>query len=152
MVLFRRSNLSPASPSPAALASQDPTESQEIHVRRAPGYRVMATEELLALHGDQLRRLKLAYGADRATFERDILGLVRRYADYVNSLPASPSDVFPDPGGLFQLGLEIGFYALQATDGQIFSGRETISRRRDLEPRWRNAAFIAGLCSEIHRA
>jgi conjugal transfer pilus assembly protein TraI len=49
------------------------------------------------------------------------------------------------------MGLEIAFYALQATDGQIFSGRSTISHRRQLEPRWRHATFIAGLCSELHR-
>src|SRR6266542_4551487 len=49
------------------------------------------------------------------------------------------------------MGLEVAFYALQATDGQIFSGRSTISHRRQLEPRWRHATFIAGLCSELHR-
>ena len=28
----------------------------------------------------------------------------------------------------------------------------TISTRRQLDPRWRHATFIAGLCSELHRA
>lgn len=54
-------------------------------------------------------------------------------------------------GGLFRLGLEVAFYALQGTDGHIVSGRATISTRRQLEPRWRHATFIAGLCSELHR-
>jgi conjugal transfer pilus assembly protein TraI len=50
------------------------------------------------------------------------------------------------------LGLEVGFYALQGTDAHIFSGQSTISTRRQLEPRWRHATFIGGLCCELHRA
>jgi conjugal transfer pilus assembly protein TraI len=69
----------------------------------------------------------------------------------VHLLPATPDNHFSLPGGLLRMGLEIAFYALQATDGQIFSGRSTISHRRQLEPRWRHATFIAGLCSELHR-
>lgn len=49
------------------------------------------------------------------------------------------------------MGLETAFYALQGTDAHIFSGRATITERRHLEPRWRQATFIAGLCSELHR-
>ena len=152
MSLFRRPDVHAALSSPTDSAPPKPPEEPRGRDFRGGRYQLMATEELFELHADQLRRLKLSYGADLATFDRDILEIVRRYGNYVNSLPASATEVFPEPGGLFQLGLEIGFYALQATDGQIFSGRETISRRRDLEPRWRHAAFIAGLCSEIHRA
>jgi conjugal transfer pilus assembly protein TraI len=47
--------------------------------------------------------------------------------------------------------LETAFYALQGADAHIFSGRATISERTHLEPRWRRAAFIAGLCAELHR-
>ena len=49
------------------------------------------------------------------------------------------------------MGLEVAFFSVQGTDGHIFSGRSTISVRRRLEPRWRHATFIAGLCCELHR-
>ncbi|MFT3776992.1 MAG: MobH family relaxase [Ottowia sp.] len=53
---------------------------------------------------------------------------------------------------MLQLGLETAFFSLQGTDAHIFSGRSTISERRELEPRWRIATFIGGLCCELHRA
>ena len=116
-----------------------------------PGLPYRTVAELLSPHADLIARIKLAYGADAAAFDRDLLALIRRYAAYVHLLPATADNYFSAPGGLLRLGLETAFFSLQATDGQIFSGRSTISIRRQLEPRWRHATFIAGLCHEIHR-
>ena len=116
-----------------------------------PGIPVRSIDDVLAAQDDLIRRIKLSYGSDRNTFNTDLLSLIRRYAEYVHLLPATPDNHFSLPGGLLRMGLEVAFYALQATDGQIFSGRSTISHRRQLEPRWRHATFIAGLCSELHR-
>jgi conjugal transfer pilus assembly protein TraI len=116
-----------------------------------PGIPVRSIDDVLAAQDDLIRRIKLSYGSDRNTFNADLFSLIRRYAEYVHLLPATPDNHFSLPGGLLRMGLEIAFYALQATDGQIFSGRSTISHRRQLEPRWRHATFIAGLCSELHR-
>jgi len=116
-----------------------------------PGIPVRSVDDVLVAHDDLIRRIKLSYGSDRNTFNADLFSLIRRYAEYVHLLPATPDNHFSLPGGLLRMGLEIAFYALQATDGQIFSGRSTISHRRLLEPRWRHATFIAGLCSELHR-
>lgn len=116
-----------------------------------PGIAVRSLDDVLAAQDDLIRRIKLSYGASRDTFDADLFSLIRRYAEYVDLLPATPDNFFSLPGGLLRMGLEVAFYALQATDGQIFSGRATISHRRQLEPRWRHATFIAGLCSELHR-
>ena len=116
-----------------------------------PGISVRSIDDVLAAQHDLIRRIKLCYGANRETFDTDLFSLIRRYAEYVHLLPATPDNHFSLPGGLLRMGLEVAFYALQATDGQIFSGRSTISHRRQLEPRWRHATFIAGLCSELHR-
>lgn len=116
-----------------------------------PGLRPRSVQELLQPHADFIGRIKLAYGADAETFRKDLYSLIERYARYVNVLPATADNYFSGAGGLFRMGLEIAFYSLQATDGQIFSGRSTITNRRHLEPRWRHATFIAGLCSELHR-
>ena len=117
----------------------------------APGIPACAIEEILASHEGLILRIKLAYGADRETFERDLLCLIRRYAACVHLLPATPDNYFSAPGGAFRMGLEVAFHALQATDGHIFSGRSTIAVRSEIEPRWRHASFIAGLCCELHR-
>lgn len=116
-----------------------------------PGVAAVTVEALLASHEDLLSRIKLCYGADTATFQKDLLDPIRRLASYVNVLPATADNYFCELGGLFRLSLEVGFYALQGTDGHIVSGRATISTRRQLEPRWRLATFFAGLCCELHR-
>lgn len=132
-----------------ANAAPPPAAEQEAFARA--GIRACSVEELLANHKDIIARIKLCYGSDNATFEADLLAPIRRYAAYVNALPATRNSYFNRSGGLLRLGLETAFYALQATDSQIFAGRQTITNRRMLEPRWRRATFIAGLCGELYR-
>jgi len=105
--------------------------------------------ELLKSCDGILRRIKLCYGREPQQFEQDILAVVARYADFVNALPATANNYYSFPGGLFRLGLDTAFFSLQATDAQIFEGRGTITQRRHLEPRWRHATFIAGLCAAL---
>lgn len=116
-----------------------------------PGIPASPIEDVLGPHQDLIDRIKVCYGVDRATFEQELLLLIRRYAEFVHLLPATADNYFNAPGGLLRMGLEVAFFSLQGTDGHIFSGRSTITTRRQLEPRWRHATFIAGLCCEIHR-
>ena len=116
-----------------------------------PSYPAIELQALLDAHAVLIARIKVCFGVERDTFEREVMTLIRRYAAYVHLLPATPDDYFNQPGGLLQLGLETAFFALQGTDAHIFSGRSTITTRRHLEPRWRLATFIGGLCSDIHR-
>lgn len=116
-----------------------------------PGIAACSVDDLLASEAELLQRFKYCYGCDAETFARDIVAPIRRYASYVNLLPATADNFFCSAGGLFRLGLEVAFFALQGTDAHIVSGRATISVRKDLEPRWRRATFLAGLCSELHR-
>jgi len=116
-----------------------------------PGIEAQSLSDLLASHNTLLNRIKLCFGVDRATFEREVMPLVQGYAGYVHLLPATADNYFRSPGGLLQLGLETAFFSLQGTDAHIFSGRATISERRELEPRWRVATFIGGLCCELNR-
>jgi conjugal transfer pilus assembly protein TraI len=116
-----------------------------------PGFAAVPVDELLAGEAELITRIKLCYGIDRDSFEREVLTLVRRYAACVHLLPATADNYFSKPGGLLRLGLETAFFSLQGTDAHIFAGRTSISVRRELEPRWRHATFIAGLCCELHR-
>lgn len=117
-----------------------------------PGFEALGLDDVLSGHTPLLSRLKLCFGADKSAFERELMPLVRGYASFVHLLPATANNYFHTPGGLLQLGLETGFFSLQGTDAHILSGRATISERRELEPRWRIATFIGGLCCELHRA
>lgn len=130
----------PSAPHPYPFAAAD------------PGFAAAPVADLLELHNELIRRIRLCFGLDQATFDRDVFALVRAYAAYVHLLPATPDNYFKAPGGLLHLGLEVAFYALQGTDAHIFAGQATISARRLIEPRWRLATFIGGLCCELHRA
>lgn len=116
-----------------------------------PGIPALEVDVLLDAHRELIDRIKLCFGMDRADFEQSVHPLLRRYASFVHLLPCTADNYFNAPGGLLRIGLETSFYALQGTDAHIFSGRATITERRNLEPRWRRATFIAGLCCEVHR-
>lgn len=146
--LFRRTHVASSSNSSAAARVSPPAG---LYASVDPGIAVIPVGEVIAQHEDLLQRIRLAYGCDAATFERNVVRLVRRYAAYCHLLPATADNYFNDPGGLFRMGLEIAFFALQGADGHIFAGLRTISERAQLEPRWRYATFIAGLLSEVHR-
>jgi conjugal transfer pilus assembly protein TraI len=121
------------------------------HPPSDPGIAAATVDEMLDAERELLERFKYCYGCDAATFEHDIVRAIRAYASYFNVLPATADNFFCGAGGLFRLGLEVAFFALQGTDAHIVSGRATISVRKELEPRWRQATFLAGLCSELHR-
>lgn len=135
------------------LASSSRTKSSGHAFRSAdPGFVCATIGDILAAHDNLLARTRLCFGVDQKTFARDALAPIEAYARYVHLLPATPDNYFRQPGGLLQLGLEVAFHALQGTDAHIFSGQSTITTRRQLEPRWRHATFIGGLCCELHRA
>ena len=115
------------------------------------GCAAVAVDELLASVEDIVSRIRLCFGLGREDFESDVQPVLRSYANYVHLLPATADNYFSAPGGLLRLGLEVAFFSLQGTDAHIFSGRSTISERRQLEPRWRLATFVGGLCCELHR-
>lgn len=119
---------------------------------RDGGMLVRSVDAILDDNRDILGRIKLAYGGDAQAFAKEMLPLIRKYIAYVSVLPATQDSFFARSGGLARLGLETGFFALQATDSQIFAGRATISTRRQLEPRWRFGTFVAGLCVYLYRA
>jgi conjugal transfer pilus assembly protein TraI len=116
-----------------------------------PGFAALPVADLLTSAEELIARIRLCFGIDRDSFESEVQPLLQQYAAYVHLLPATADNYFSTPGGLLRLGLEVGFFSLQGTDAHIFAGRSTISARRQLEPRWRYATFIGGLCCELHR-
>ena len=98
-----------------------------------------------------LRRIRAAAGGTQAEFDRLYLPVLTNYARHLQRLPAAPDGTCKVADAMLCLGMQVAFYALQASGGVMFSGRESAERRRVLEPRWRYATFIAGLCVEVCR-
>jgi len=135
----------------ARLPQQHPEQSMADASRQHEGMAIRSTEAIMQSQRAFIQRIKLSYGSDHETFQRELIPPIRKFIDYVLDLPATPNQHFCASGGMVDLGLRTAFFALQATDDQIFEGRATISARRHLEPRWRRATFIAGLCAELYR-
>lgn len=116
-----------------------------------PGIDVVAVEQLIESQSQLMGRIRTVAGGADDVFNEMYLSVIRNLAAYVHLLPASKLETHTGAGGLFRLSLEMGFYSLQASEGVIFTPTEGVERRHNLEPRWRYAAFLAGLCSELHR-
>jgi conjugal transfer pilus assembly protein TraI len=108
-------------------------------------------ENVVESQAAMIRRLKLLAGESQDVFDSQYRAVLSSLADYVHLLPASESGTHMGAGGLFRLALEIAFFSRQACEGVLFAGRAGVESRRDLEPRWRYATFLAGLCCELHR-
>lgn len=108
-------------------------------------------DAVLATQNDLVKRLRTLAGLPPDQFEALYGGVLRSLANYVDLLPASESGSHNGAGGLFRFALEMAFYSRQACEAVLFAGRVGVEVRRDLEPRWRYATFLAGLCCELHR-
>lgn len=132
----------PAAPVPAGVPIYPPIDR---------GISFARTDAVIATQQQMIRRLRLLAGVPDAEFERLYGGVLRSLATHIDLLPASESGTHMGAGGLFRLALELGFFSRQASEAVLFAGRAGVELRRDLEPRWRYATFLAGLCCELHR-
>lgn len=111
----------------------------------------VTSDELIESQRQLLTRLRLATGINDSTFDTLYMRVIERLAQTVGALPATECDTHNGAGGLFRLSMELGFYALQESEGTTFAARAGVERRRVLEPRWRYATWLAAICSELYR-
>ena len=83
---------------------------------------------------------------DHETFDRLLLPAIERYASHVHLLPASAHHHHKGAGGLLRHGLEVGFFAVRAAHGHIFTPDATPLERKRSEIRW---AFFGGLLHDV---
>jgi len=145
----------PAQPvvAPGTNASQRPrpTPSTPVYPPSDHGVTFYPAHEVLATQADLLHRLRMATGVPDAEYDRLYGAVITNLANGVNLQPATETGTHQGAGGLFRLSLELGFYALQASEATIFAARAGVERRRLLEPRWRYATWLAGMCCELYR-
>jgi conjugal transfer pilus assembly protein TraI len=113
------------------------------------GLPVAAPARIVATQGALIARLQDALAFTDARFAALVRPVVERYAAFVHLLPASEAHHHRGAGGLFRHGLEVAFHAAQASQGRIFALDRGPAERRELEPRWRLAAGLAGLCHDV---
>jgi len=87
--------------------------------------------------------------ASKDVYEEFYLGPLRRFASYAHLLPASETHHHRGAGGLFRHAIEVALWSLQSGDRVLLPGDKTPRRRRELEPRWHSAVFLAALCHDL---
>ncbi len=95
---------------------------------------------------DQIREAGLA---SPDIFERFYLESLRRFASYAHLLPASQTHHHRGAGGLLRHAAEVALWSLQSGDRVLLPGEQAPRRRRELEPRWHLAVFLAALCHDV---
>ena len=149
MKLFQRRK--PPSTSGLGGAADAPADDPEIP-RYPPflkGLPVAAPVRIVATQAELIARLQDGLAFTDARFAALVRPVVERYAAFVHLLPASEAHHHRGAGGLFRHGLEVAFHAAQASQGRIFALDRSPAERRELEPRWRLAAGLAGLCHDV---
>jgi len=148
MGLFdRRKTVSTPAPVSAGDESVDNTD-----IPRYPpflkGLPVAPPERIVATQQELIVRLQDGLAFTDSRFTALVRPVIERYAAFVHLLPASEAHHHRGAGGLFRHGLEVAFHAAQASQGRIFALDRSPAERRELEPRWRLAAGLAGLCHD----
>lgn len=105
-------------------------------------------EKLLATQQELIAQIASSVLTSRQIYEKHYLGAMRRFAGYAHLLPASQSHHHRGAGGLLRHSIEVGLWALQASDKMLLELGKTPLQRRELEPRWQLTAFLAGLCHD----
>lgn len=115
----------------------------------AKGLPVAPIDKVVATQSELVERIRNALGFNREQHEELILPVIQRYAEFVHLLPASEAHHHRGAGGLFRHGLEVAFWAAQASEAVIFSMEGSPRERRNNEPRWRLASCFSGLLHDV---
>ena len=111
----------------------------------AKGLPAANVDRVIETQAELIERIRNALGMNMTQFNSLVLPVIQQYARFVHLLPASENHHHRGAGGLFRHGLEVSFWATQASEAIIFSIEGTPQERRNNEPRWRLASFLAGL-------
>ena len=95
---------------------------------------------------DQIREAGIA---SNDIFDEFYLASLRRFASYAHLLPASQTHHHRGAGGLLRHAAEVSLWSLQSGDRVLLPGEQAPRRRRELEPRWHLAVFLAALCHDV---
>ncbi|MDR9091849.1 hypothetical protein FEP28_05450 [Burkholderia multivorans] len=104
--------------------------------------------KLLETQAELIDRISDTAIALPAQFERYYLSAIERFARFAHLLPASQSHHHRGAGGLLRHSIEVGLWALQSADKVLLDAAKTPSQRREMEPRWQLAVFLAALCHD----
>lgn len=147
-MFFRRKKLPPSAPS----SSEDVFQWNTDEIPRYPpfmkGLPVVPPDKLLETQQDLIARIADAAMEGAVAVRQRYLPAMQRFASFAHLLPASQSHHHRGAGGLLRHSLEVALWALQSADKVLLDAAKTPARRREIEPRWQLAVFLAALCHD----
>lgn len=112
------------------------------------GLPVIPPDRLLQTQSELVERIRQTVISSKEVFDRYYYPVIKRYSSYVHLLPASQSHHHRGAGGLLRHSLEVGLYALQSSERVLLDIAVLPAKRREMEPRWQLAVFLAALCHD----
>lgn len=112
---------------------------------------IVKPEAILRHHEDRIVRTRQLLGLSAGIFDAHVLPVFLALAEYCNTLPASNRSHYRYPLGAFGFAVDLAHNCAQSAAGAVFEPGVSAEDRPLLEPRWRLAATLAGLCREMHR-
>jgi len=112
------------------------------------GLPTVPPEKLLETQSELIDRIADTAIATPEIIERYYIPAINRFASYAHLLPASQSHHHRGAGGLLRHSIEVGLWALQSADKVLLESAKSPSQRREMEPRWQLAVFLAALCHD----
>lgn len=134
---------------PSLVSNVSSAEAHALPRKTAGALQLTPPLELLQAHHPLIKRIIQTMGL-KSEEAWMVLEACEGVAAYLQNLPYSRGGNHREEGGALRYALEVAFTAAQSTEGVIFSGLETAERRRDQEPAWRYATFLAALVADIH--
>ena len=112
------------------------------------GLPVVAPAKLIETQKELLERIANSTIATPDIFESHYLAAVSRFTAFAHLLPASQSHHHRGAGGLLRHAIEVGLWALQSADRVLLKSAVSPMHRREMEPRWQLAVFLAAMCHD----
>jgi conjugal transfer pilus assembly protein TraI len=158
MLGFFRKAMQPDKQGPqpgAGLPSTRPTElaREDDEIPRYPpfmkGLPATHPDKLIETQRELIGQIREAGLASPEIFEQFYRQSLRRFASYAHLLPASQTHHHRGAGGLLRHAAEVALWSLQSGDRVLLPGEQAPRRRRELQPRWHLAVFLAALCHDV---
>lgn len=109
----------------------------------------LSASDLLSSQADRVALIRqYANEADGADFNSKWLDVLERCATWFSSIPLRHNE-HAEAGGAFRATVEAAYFAMRLSGAQKFAANQTSERRRQLEPQYLLALFLAACCSRL---
>nr|WP_315597417.1 TraI domain-containing protein [uncultured Cupriavidus sp.] len=112
-------------------------------------HRPQRPAELLSSHASRVSLIRqYANESSQSDFDVKWLDVLTRCATWFSSMPLRPTE-HAEPGGAFRATIEAAYFSMRLSGAQKFAADQPSERRRQLEPQYLYALFLAACCSRL---